>query len=70
MKASDIQNKRLMKCEVMSLLKGQVDTKWDECIKQGSDEYMRFKPPFPRWLIGRGVPLPAPSHAPYKEKAL
>lgn len=67
---SNIINERLTEDEVMGLIYGFPEVEFDECIRPDTEEYEKFKPPYPRWKIGCSRPSFAPALVPYKESDL
>jgi len=67
---SNIINERLSEDEAMGLIYGFPVVELDECIRPDTEEYRKFKPPYPRWKIGCSRPSFVPSLVPYKESDL
>ena len=51
-----IDNGRLTEQEALALIHGHCEDDWHECIRQGTEEYDKLKPPNPRWKIGCSSP--------------
>jgi len=61
---SDIINERLTEDEAMGLINGFPTVEFNECIRPDTEEYERFKPPYPRWKSVMGSPRSTPTSRP------
>ena len=52
----NLDNNRLTEQEALALIHGHCEDDWHECIRQGTEEYDKLKPPNPRWKIGCSSP--------------